>query len=170
MDSLLRIKPKNSNDNEYIILNDFEDENSRNGPEIIDFINNKSKSPATQANVEDIKLLARLIESEAGGESYEGKLAVGSVVINRSKEDKKTIRDVIYFPGQFEGISSINFNIEPSSESINAANEVVGGKDIIPDAYYYANLQICEARHIRPSFAVESKFIERIGNHWFFKK
>ncbi|RYD04740.1 hypothetical protein N752_12500 [Desulforamulus aquiferis] len=46
---------------------------------------------------EDIKLLARLIHAEARGESYEGKVAVGAVIINRlaSPEFPKSIREII---------------------------------------------------------------------------
>ena len=36
-----------------------------------------------QTQAGDLELLAALIECEAGGEPYEGKLAVGSVVLNR---------------------------------------------------------------------------------------
>ena len=40
--------------------------------------------PIISDSVSDIAMLAALIECEAGGESYEGKLAVGSVVMNRA--------------------------------------------------------------------------------------
>lgn len=58
---------------------------------------------AIQANVSDLDLLAALIYCEAGGESYEGKLAVGSVVMNRVRSAgyPNTIFGVIYASGQF---------------------------------------------------------------------
>ena len=48
-------------------------------------------------------LLANLIYCEAGGESYSGQVAVGSVVINRvlSSVYPDTVTGVIYQSGQF---------------------------------------------------------------------
>ncbi|NLO10001.1 MAG: cell wall hydrolase [Clostridiales bacterium] len=52
---------------------------------------------------EELKLLACLVHAEAGNQSYEGKLAVANVVLNRVKSSKyaNTIEAVIYQPGQF---------------------------------------------------------------------
>ncbi|MBR3039724.1 MAG: cell wall hydrolase, partial [Lachnospiraceae bacterium] len=60
------------------------------------------------ADVDDITLLAALIQCEAGNQSYEGKLAVGAVVCNRvrSAAYPNTIREVIYAKGQFGPASS----------------------------------------------------------------
>lgn len=56
----------------------------------------------------DRKLLANLIYCEARGESYEGKVAVGAVVINRvlSERFPNTVVGVIYAPGQFAPVTS----------------------------------------------------------------
>ena len=56
----------------------------------------------------DRKLLANLIYCEARGESYEGKVAVGAVVINRvlSERFPNTIVGVIYAPKQFAPVTS----------------------------------------------------------------
>ena len=60
------------------------------------------------ADVDDITLLAALIQCEAGNQPYEGKLAVGAVVCNRvrSAAYPNTIREVIYAKGQFGPASS----------------------------------------------------------------
>lgn len=52
---------------------------------------------------DELKLLACLVHAEAGNQSYEGKLAVANVVLNRVKSSKyaNTIKAVIYQPGQF---------------------------------------------------------------------
>ncbi len=51
----------------------------------------------------DELLLAALIQCEAGGDIYEGQVAVGAVVLNRVKSPAypNTIRDVIFASGQF---------------------------------------------------------------------
>lgn len=56
----------------------------------------------------DRKLLANLIYCEARGESYEGQVAVGAVVINRvlSERFPNTVVGVIYAPRQFAPVTS----------------------------------------------------------------
>lgn len=67
----------------------------------------KAKLTANQgavvANADDTRLLGALIQCEAGGESEEGKLAVGAVVMNRVRSGAypDTIFGVIYASGQF---------------------------------------------------------------------
>lgn len=54
---------------------------------------------------EDAALLAAVVRMEAGGESYEGKLAVASVVVNRVKNGRypNSVSGVVYQSGQFPG-------------------------------------------------------------------
>ena len=55
------------------------------------------------ARSEEVRLLAALIQCEAGGEPFEGQVAVGAVVMNRVKSPNypNTIVEVIHQPGQF---------------------------------------------------------------------
>ena len=84
-------------------------------------------------NVTDLNLLAALIECESLGEVYEGKLAVGSVVLNRVESSRfpNTIREVIYQSGQFAPASSGRLELVllrgASSSCVSAAQEVLGG-------------------------------------------
>lgn len=68
----------------------------------------KQNLGAIPADVSDVTLLAALIHSEAGNQSYEGQLAVGAVVMNRVRSGAypNTIRDVILASGQFTPVSS----------------------------------------------------------------
>jgi SH3-like domain-containing protein len=54
---------------------------------------------------EEAALLAAVVRMEAGGESYEGKLAVASVVVNRIRSGRypNTVSEVVYQSGQFPG-------------------------------------------------------------------
>ena len=63
---------------------------------------------AVEAEVDDVTLLAAIIDCEAGGDTYETQLAVGAVVCNRvkSKSYPNTISKVIYQIGQFGPASS----------------------------------------------------------------
>ena len=58
---------------------------------------------AVQADADELKLLAALIQCEAGNQPYEGRVAVGAVVMNRVKSGAypNTIYGVIYASGQF---------------------------------------------------------------------
>lgn len=60
------------------------------------------------AGTSDVVLLAALVQCEAGGESYEGQLAVASVVANRVRSGAypNTVSDVIFASGQFSPAGS----------------------------------------------------------------
>ena len=62
---------------------------------------------SVDASDEEVWLLACIIDWEAGSESYEGKLAVANVVLNRVKSGKwgSSITSVVYAPKQFSGVS-----------------------------------------------------------------
>ena len=53
-------------------------------------------------------MLAAIIECEAGNQSYEGKCAVGSVIINRVRNPRfaNTIQEVIFAPGHFRRLQA----------------------------------------------------------------
>lgn len=78
----------------------------------------------------DKRLLARIITAEAGGESYDGMLAVGTVALNRaaSKDYPDTLREVLLQKGQFAAPS-----VTPSALALQAAEEVLKGKRIFPE-------------------------------------
>lgn len=60
----------------------------------------EASSKSSSYSAADVKLLACLIYTEAGNQSYKGKVAVGNVIMNRTKSSKfshvKTIKEVIY--------------------------------------------------------------------------
>lgn len=116
-------------------------------------------------NVDDVILLAKLINSEAGDEPFEGKIAVANVVLYRTRENEKSIKDIVFASGQFDGVQTKLFNDNPSSESLTAARQALSGKKVLDKAYYFANLKLCN-----PSWASEKNFVCRIGDHWFFKE
>ena len=81
----------------------------------------------------DLQLLARAINGEARGESYEGQVAVGAVILNRVKHPDfpNTIAGVIYQPGAFTAVSDgqINTPIDESSSVFKAAQDALNGWD-----------------------------------------
>lgn len=94
---------------------------------------------------DDIALLAALIECEADGESYEGKLAVGSVVLNRVRSAyfPNTIAGVIYQSGQFSPVASGRFATVlargANATCVQAAQENLSGTITVNCLYFRRN-------------------------------
>ena len=84
-------------------------------------------------NTSNLQLLARAINGEARGESYEGQVAVGAVILNRVKsaDFPNTIAGVIYQPGAFTAVSDgqINVPIDENSTVVKAAQDALNGWD-----------------------------------------
>ena len=82
--------------------------------EIITYIKSKNVQAVSQgSNVSDVQLLARAINGEARGETYEGQVAVGAVILNRVAHSSfpNTIAGVIYQPGAFTAVSDGQINV-----------------------------------------------------------
>lgn len=118
----------------------------------------------------DLNLLAKLITAEAGDESYEGQVAVGAVVLNRTKsgEFPTTIREVIYQPGQFSSLPKLS-TITPSESCIKAAREALNGADPSRGALYFYNPATCSAEGLQFFSTASLRITVRIGNHLFLK-
>jgi spore germination cell wall hydrolase CwlJ-like protein len=91
----------------------------------------------------DVDLLARLINSEAEGQPYKAKVAVGAVVLNRIKDARfpSTISEVIYQKDgsyyQFTPVLNGHINKPAPQDSINAAYDALKGEDPTKGAVYY---------------------------------
>lgn len=126
---------------------------------------NRGTVQTAQNHQSDLDLLARLIHAEARGESYEGKLAVGQVVLNRvaSSQFPNTIQEVIYQPRQFTPTSNGAIHNTPNVDSIRAAKEVLSNHEP-SDIYYFYNPSIATS-----SWIFTRETVQQIGNHVFAK-
>lgn len=94
-------------------------------------------------SAEDLDLLSRLITAEAQIESYDTKIAVGAVVLNRVKSSSfpNTISEVIYqnIDGYYQFTPVLNgwINKPAGSDSIKAAKEVLNGVDPTNGALFF---------------------------------
>lgn len=104
----------------------------------------KQQKEAVLTSASELNILAALVQCEAGGESYEGQLAVASVVMNRVRcgAYPNTITDVIYASGQFSPANStkmsnlaLSGNIKASC--LQAAQEAIDGNCNIGDALHF---------------------------------
>lgn len=92
----------------------------------------------------DRYLLANLIYCEAGGESYEGKVAVGAVVINRvlSSVYPDTVIGVIYQNKQFSPVASGRLALalaegRATASCYQAADEAMAGVTNVGNCVYF---------------------------------
>lgn len=93
------------------------------------------QNASVPASVDDVTLLAALIQCEAGNEPYEGQLAVGAVVMNRVKSGRypNSISEVIYQPSQFppagRGYVANKIANGVKASCLQAAQEAINGMD-----------------------------------------
>lgn len=118
---------------------------------------------STQQN-NDLYLLAKCIHAEARGEVYEGKVAVGAVILNRVKDPNfpNTIYGVIYQPWAFTAVHDGQIGLEPDGSAYQAAQDAMNGWDPSYGSIYYYN----------PTTATSSWIFSRqtvvvIGKHVF---
>ncbi len=91
----------------------------------------------------DEDIMAAIIECEAGGESYTGKVAVGAVVMNRVRSPlfPNTVLEVIMAPKQFSPVGSGRFAIvlaRGANESCyQAARDAMAGASPVGDCLFF---------------------------------
>lgn len=115
-------------------------------------------------NNNDLYLLAKLVHSEARGESYTGQVAVAAVVLNRVEDSRfpNTIAGVIYQPWAFTAINDGQFALEPNQTAYQAARDAMNGWDPTYGAVYYYNPKTATSAWIR-----STKTVTVIGQHIF---
>ena len=129
-----------------------------------------SKSAPSYSST-DMYWLSRIIEAEASGEPYQGKVAVGSVILNRvaMADFPNSVKGVIfeYSNGlpQFSPVADGTIYNTPSQESINAAVDAFNGAKPAGSSTFFFNPSKSAG-----SWIVSHKtYVTRIGNHVFYK-
>ncbi|WP_412054990.1 cell wall hydrolase [Bacillus altitudinis] len=109
-------------------------------------------------------MLSRLVHAEAKGESYAGKKAVASVVLNRVEHRSfpDSVRGVIYQRNAFQPVSNGSINDKADQDSVKAVKQVVKEDDRTTKAIYFYNPKTATDNWIR-----SRKIVERIGRHVF---
>jgi len=112
----------------------------------------------------DEYLLARTIHGEARGEPYVGKVAVGAVVLNRTRSPQfpNTVAGVVYQPLAFTAVADGQINLTPNKDSLKAAKDAMNGWDPTYGCLYYWNPATATSKWIW-----SRKVTLKIGKHWF---
>ena len=101
------------------------------------------KQAKVDADGDDLRLLAALIQCEAGTVNYEGQLAVGAVVMNRVRSGAypNTIYGVIYASGQFtpalNGKVATVYNGKVYDSCFKAAQAALNGETNVGTATHF---------------------------------
>ena len=125
-----------------------------------------STSNGTSYSDADVQLLGKVISAEARGESYEGQVAVGAVILNRVAHSSfpDSISGVVYQSGAFSCVYDSNWHQPISETSKRAATDALNGWDPTGGAIYYFN-----AAKTNDAFMHSRPVTKVIGNHKFCK-
>ncbi|MDD4335366.1 MAG: spore cortex-lytic enzyme [Desulfotomaculaceae bacterium] len=112
----------------------------------------------------DATLLARVIEGEAADEPLQGKIAVGAVIMNRTKSAAfpRTISGVIFQDYAFESIANGQASRPLTQQSMQAAQMALSGYDPSGGALFFWN----PFKPVSP-WIWSRNIITQIGNHVF---
>lgn len=119
---------------------------------------------------EEKDLFARLVEAEAKGETYEGKVAVATVVLNRVDSPEfpnsisGVINEVVSGTYAFSPVQNGEINKPASDETIRAVEEALTRQDRLNDSIYFYNPEIAT-----DTWITSREVVKTIGNHVFAK-
>lgn len=112
----------------------------------------------------DVYWLSHVIYAEAGNQSLLGKIAVGSVVMNRIADEafagQDSVYDVIFAKNQFEVVINGMIYMEPDDSAVLAAKLALEGADVVDGATYFATFDFGEGYEC----------VTWIGEHCFMKE
>lgn len=113
--------------------------------------------------------LSRIISAESRGESLIGQIAVGNVVLNRTRSEQfpSTVYEVIFdtkFGVQFTPAASGTIYEEPAESSIIAAKICLEGYSLSEDILYFLNESISTNMWVTNN----RTYVMTLGNHTFY--
>ncbi len=129
----------------------------------------KPVSGSSYYKSDEVLWLARIIHAESSGEPFNGKIAVGNVVLNRvaSPQYPNTIYGVIFdrkHGTQFSPVSFGTIYNTPSAESVIAAKICLEGYSLSTKALFFMNPRLATTSWI----AQNRPYLFTIGNHLFY--
>lgn len=124
---------------------------------------------------EELEVLQRIVEAEAGNEDEDGKLLVANVVLNRVDSDSfpDTVTEVVFQQSkgvtQFSPVASGRIHtVKVSEETVAAVERALSGEDISQGALYFAARKYASSKKMR-WFDEKLTFLFRHGGHEFYK-
>lgn len=134
--------------------------------EVLEVFNHDTKQLFITGN--DIDLMAKLVSAESIGEPYTGKVAVASVVLNRTIDSQfpNSIRDVIFQKNAFSCVNNGQINAVANQDCYDAVYDAIKGADPTNDALFFYNPTIATCNWMKQTQKVNQT---TIGHHTFFQ-
>lgn len=124
---------------------------------------------------DEIEVLQRIVEAEAGGEDGDGKLLVANVVLNRVLDEDfpDTIREVVFQRSngviQFSPVANGRYDkVKVSQDTVDAVQRALEGEDLSQGALYFAARKYADSNSMR-WFDEKLTFVLQHGGHEFFR-
>lgn len=148
-------------------------EKKKQNEEIIN--NNKNSQYVISTSSDEIGMLERIVEAEAGGEGLKGKVLVANVVINRVKDKNfpDTVEGVIYQEDdgeyQFSPLKDKRFwKVTVSKETKKAVKMALEGEDYSEGALYFISRRLASRKNSK-WFDESLEWLFKHGSHEFYK-
>lgn len=126
-------------------------------------------SPGAEHDAVELYWLSRIIYAESGGESTDGQIAVGNVVLNRVESAKfpDSVPSVIFDRTdgvQFEPVALGTVYQTPSVQSMATARRALSGERVVGDALYFYAPALSQGLWINAN----RTYLKTIGCHRFY--
>lgn len=129
----------------------------------MDVVNNALET-LSESQIEDCKLIARIVKREVGGSSYKCQLAVASVIMNRVARNGASVSAVIYAKNQFSTANSTLAVETYSTSNYYAALEAYMGVKPVGNCLYF-----CSASARNSCWAGKNRtYYTTLGTECFF--
>ncbi len=114
----------------------------------------------------NLEMVAHVVHGESRGESYEGKVAVAAVIMNRvqSPSFPSSTYGVIFQQNAFTALNDGQYWLTPNSSAFRAAKDAYLGWDPSSGATYYYN-----PSGVSDEWIYSRDVIKRIGQHVYAK-
>ncbi len=104
----------------------------------------QSSNSTISLTKDDIYLMSQVVYAESKGEPFDGKIAVASVILNRTTDSQfpDTIHGVITQKNAFSCVRNGKIDVVPDGDSYNAVLKAIEGYDPTDEALYFYNPKI----------------------------
>ena len=133
------------------------------------------QEPMILLEADELEVLLRIVESEAGSEDEDGRLLVANVILNRVNNEKfpSTVTDVVFQQqngvAQFSPVSNGKYyQVDLSQETYEAVERALYGEDISQGALYFAARKYADSLKMK-WFDDHLVYLFEHGGHEFFK-
>jgi len=127
----------------------------------------KTTSTEVYVTEAEVYLMAQTVFAESRSESFQGKVAVASVILNRVKDPSfpHTIEGVIKQKDAFSCVRNNRIDVVPDESCYSAVLSALKGNDPTSEAVFYYNPKIATSKWM---INVGKSNPKTIGNHVFF--